>query len=240
MRRVTDVPWLVDDNGDLKGTQDAVDGNERLLVFDGEPARSIVFDTANPGPLTVGTARWNDTSGTLEILLKGGNVALEIGQEQVALVKNSTGSPLTKGTVVYPTGSDGVNKLIAKAQANAELTSTKTFGVLAEDIGNGNKGFIATFGLVSSIDTSALTEGATVYLSPSVAGGLTTTKPLAPDHMVVIGFCVRSHANNGSLFVKITNGFELYELHNVKITDPQDGQVLKYQSSTGLWINATP
>jgi len=99
---------------------------------------------------------------------------------------------------------------------------------------------VATLGLVDNIDTSALTEGAAVYLSPTVAGGLTSTKPSSPNHMVVIGFCVRSQANNGVLFVKVQNGFELDEIHNVKITSPQDGQVLKYQSSTGLWINATP
>lgn len=240
MRRVNDVPWLVDDNGDLKGTEDAGDGDVRKLVFDGEPVAALAWDTADPGDLTIGAARWNDTSGTLQLLLKGGNVLLELGQQQLARVKNSTGAPLTKGTVVYSTGSDGANKTISKAQANAESTSSKTFGVLAEDIGNGNGGFVSTFGVVSGIDTSSLTEGATVYLSPSVAGGLTSVKPSAPDHIVVIGFCVRSHANNGALFVKITNGFELEELHNVKIENPQDGQVLKYQASTDLWINAAP
>ena len=51
--------------------------------------------------------------------------------------------------------------------------------------------------------------------------------------------CAR-HATQGSVFVKVVNGFELDELHNVKITNPQDGQVLKYQASTQLWINAAP
>lgn len=233
---------LVDTVGNVVGIRDANDDQDHLFVFQGEPTNSVAFDTTpdTTAPLGVGELRWNETNGTLEFVLLGGNVALQIGQEQLARVKNDTGAVLAKGTVVYPTGATGTNKTVAKAQANAEATSSKTFGVLAEAIANGEHGFVATFGLVDNIDTSALTEGAAVYLSPTVAGGLTSTKPSAPNHMVVIGFCVRSQANNGVLFVKVQNGFELDEIHNVKITSPQDGQVLKYQSSTGLWINATP
>lgn len=122
---------------------------------------------------------WNDEAGTYEFVLKGGNVTLQIGQEQNVRVKNDTGATLTNGTVVYPTGSDGVNKTVAKAQANSEATSTQTFGVLTEDIANGQKGFVTTFGLVHDLDTSALTEGQAVWLSPDVAGGLTSVKPSA-------------------------------------------------------------
>lgn len=242
MRLVTTRSHLVDEAGNVVGVRDANDDQDHLFVFDGEPTNSVAFDTTpvTTRPLGVGELRWNETNGTLECMLLGGNVALELGQEQVARVKNDTGALLTKGTVVYPTGSTGVNKTVAKAQANAESTSSKTFGVLAEDIANGEQGFVATFGLLTGVNTSALTEGAAVYLSPTVAGGLTSTKPVAPNNMVLIGFCVRSQANNGALFVKVQNGFELDELHNVLITSPQDGHVLKYQASTGLWINAAP
>jgi microcystin-dependent protein len=179
---------------------------------------------------------WNDAAGTYEFLLKGGDVTLQVGQEQVVRVKNATGATLTKGTVVYPTGSDGVNKTVAKSQADAESTSTNTFAVLMEDIGNGQKGFGSTFGVVDGLNTSALTEGAAVYLSPTVAGGLTSTKPSAPNHMVLVGFCIRSHASQGVLFVKIQNGFELQELHDVAITSPADGDTIVYNS--GTWQNS--
>lgn len=185
----------------------------------------------------VGQLNWNDTSGTLEFGLKGGNVVLEIGQEQVALVKHADNSGLDKGKAVYVVGSDGANKTVRYAQANAEATSSKTFGVMAESVTGGNKGFVATHGLVTDIDTSALTEGAAVWLSPSVAGGLTTTKPSAPNHLVLIGFCVRSHANVGKIFVHVVNGFELDELHNVKITSPVDEEVIRYDAAQGLWVN---
>ena len=182
---------------------------------------------------------WNDTDGTYEFTLKGGNVTLQLGQEQVAYVKNNTGATLTKGTAVYPNGSTGTNKLVAKAQANAESTSSKTFGVLAEDIANGQHGFVATFGMVENINTSALTEGGSVYLSPTTAGELTSTKPSAPNHMVLIGFCVRSHAVNGSIFVKVENGFELDELHDVAIGTKADNNILAWDSASSTWKNQT-
>lgn len=178
---------------------------------------------------------WNDAEGTYEFVMKGGNVTQQIGAEQLAYVKNNTGATLLNGRAVYPNGSTGANKLVAYAQANSESTSTQTFGVLTEDIANGGHGWVTTFGMVHDIDTSALTEGAAVWLSPTVPGGLTSTKPVAPNHMVLIGFCVRSHAVNGSIFVKVQNGFELDELHDVVITGKASGDLL-VATSTG-WQN---
>ena len=201
-----------------------------------EPIDSLLWNTAYTGGSTApAMLAWNDTDGTLEFQLKGGNVTLQIGQEQVVRVKNSTGSTLSNGTVVYPTGTDGVNLTVAKSQANGETTSSKTFAVMTEDVTNGNKGFATTFGLVRGLDTSALTEGAAVWLSPTTAGGLTSTKPTAPNHMVLIGFCLRSHAEVGVIFVKIQNGFELDELHDVSISSPQAGQALGYNGT--MWGN---
>lgn len=228
---------------DIIGVKDP-DSSERFFlrtVGEDGLADKLQFDTVSPATtLGVGEMRWNDTDGTLEFVLKGGNVTLQIGQEQVTLVKHADNTGLEEGKVVYVAGSDGGNKTVRYAQANSEEASTTTFGVMTEPASGGKKAFCATFGLVRNLNTAALTEGAVVWLSPSVAGGMTTTKPSAPDHMVQIGFCVRSHASKGAIFVSIKNGYELEELHNVKITNPQDGQVLKYQASTGLWINATP
>lgn len=207
------------------------------IVYQNTPY--LDFDTVTPGASGIGQIAWNDTDGTLEFGLKGGNVTLQIGQEQVSLVKHADNTGLTVGKVVYFVGSDGSNKTVRYAQANAEATSSKTFGLMAESATGGNKAFCATFGLVRNIDTSSLTEGAVVYLSPSVAGGMTTTKPVAPDHAVMVGFCIRSSATVGSVFVSVNNGYELDELHNVKITSVANDDVLKYDAAQGLWVNGT-
>lgn len=192
--------------------------------------------TATPTP-AVGRLWWNDTDGTLDLGMKGGVVTQQIGQELFALVKSSDGTARNEGQAVYITGSDGTNKLVALAQANTEPTSSKTFAIMTESISGGSKGFCTTFGLVRDLNTNHLTEGAAVWLSPTTPGALTSTRPTTPDHAVFIGFCVRKNQNNGVIFVNIQNGYELDELHNVKITNPQNGQVLKYYAAGGYWRN---
>lgn len=199
----------------------------------------VQFNTTAVASTGVGRLWWNDTDGTLELGMKGGLVSQSIGQELFALVKSSDGGARGLGQAVYITGSDGTNKLVALAQANTEPTSSKTFAIMTEPISGGSKGFCATFGLVKGLNTNDLTEGGPVWLSPTTPGGLTATKPTQPNHAVFIGFCVRKNQNNGVIFVNIQNGYELDELHNVKITNPQDGQVLKYNAAQGLWINGS-
>lgn len=209
------------------------------IVYQNTSYLDFNTDPAGAGPSGIGQLAWNDTNGTLEFILKGGNVPLDIGQENVALVKHADNTGLTKGKVVYVAGSDGTNKTVRYAQANSEATSSKTFGVMAEDATGGSKGFVCTQGIVSNINTLALTEGAAVYVSPTTAGDLTSTKPSAPNHMVLVGFCVRSHASNGVLYISVVNGFELQELHNVSINvgTLANGDIIKYNSSTQLWEN---
>lgn len=195
--------------------------------------------TAVPSP-AVGRLQWNETDGTLEFQMKGGNVTQQIGMEQVILCKAANNGGLTEGSVVYPVGSDGSNFTVAYALANAETTSTRTLAMMTESATGGTKGYATTFGLVRGLNTNALTEGQAVWLSPTVPGGVTATKPSAPNHAVLIGFCLRKSTNQGVIFVSISNGWELEELHNVSITNPQNGDVLKYDSASGLWKNGQP
>lgn len=199
----------------------------------------VQFDTAAAAAGAVGRLLWNDTDGTLEFQLKGGNVTLQIGQEQVIRVTNTAGVTMTDGQAVYITGSTGNHLNVTLAQANAEATSSKTLAVVTETIANNNTGFATSSGLVRGLDTSALTEGAAIWLSPTVPGGLTSIKPVAPNHAVLIGWCVRQHASVGAIYVHIANGYELDELHDVLITAAANNQVLRYDAATGLWKNAT-
>lgn len=168
------------------------------------------------------------------------NLASQI-QTVRAYAKNNSGGTLTRGQAVYISGADGTNVLITKAQANTEATSSKTLG-LVEDASVAVNGFcwVVTEGLLSGVNTSSYAAGNALWLSPSTAGGITTTKPSAPDHMVFIGYVVRANANVGEIYVKPQNGFELHEIHDVSIsTTPSNGQVLAYESSTSLWKPTT-
>lgn len=154
-------------------------------------------------------------------------------------VYNQTGATLTRGTIVYINGAHGNLPTVTKALATGDATSAQTFGFVRDDITNNNNGFLVVVGKLSGLDTQAIPEGAQLYLSSTVPGGYTTVKQLAPAHLVYVGIVVRSHPTQGVIEVKIQNGYELEELHNVSITSPQDDQVLVYDSTTQLWVNQT-
>jgi hypothetical protein len=213
-------------------------GVNSLLVSGEVLADSYQVDVAATPTGAIGKLIWNDTEGTLDLGLKGGNVTLPVGQSLTQRVSNVTGASMARGKAVYLTGAQGNRTTVALARANAENTSSKTFGITSEAISDNGSGFVITEGLLTGLDTSALTEGSIVWLSAATAGALTTTKPTAPDHGVMVGLCVRSHASVGILLVKVQNGYELEELHNVSISTPTDGQVLTYDAALTLWKNA--
>jgi hypothetical protein len=54
-----------------------------------------------------------------------------------------------------------------------------------------------------------------------------------------LGVVVRVQAINGSILVKVQNGYELNELHDVDAGSPADGQALIWQASTSQWVNGS-
>ena len=170
-----------------------------------------------------------------------GDLAYINGQDNI-VVYNGTGSTIPKGSVVYISGAQGQNPSISLADADTEATSSKTLGVTAKAITTGNTGPVAVFGVIVGIDTSAFTAGQALWLS-STAGGLTATKPTQPAHLVFVGYCIKSHANAGSIFINPQNGYELDELHDLLIdakASIADNEVLAFDTSSQLWKNQTP
>lgn len=206
--------------------------------------RTDYIDISTTAPVAVGGVpgriKWNDTDGTLDLGLKGGNVTLQIGQENVLLVKNDEATPLTDGEVVYISGASGANLLVKRALADSDLTSASTIGVVTEPLAVNGQGFITTFGSVRGLNTNSFNEGDVLYLSPTVAGAITNVKPSAPKHLVLVGYCTKKSAGNGEIFVKVDNGYEIEELHNVLITNPVvAGSLLIFDATVGVWKNAT-
>lgn len=153
----------------------------------------------------------------------------------VKLVRNQSGATMTAGTIVYISGATGNKPLIAKALATGDATSAQTYGLLQTDIANNADGYVVIIGNIGDLDTSALTEGQQLYLSGTTAGAWTTTKPYAPTHLVYVGIVLRSHPNQGIIGVKIQNGYEMDELHNVDAQSPSNNDILSYNTSTSLW-----
>jgi hypothetical protein len=204
-------------------------------------------------PTTPGTLVWNDADGTADLKLKGGNVTLQLGQEQVVRVVNKTGATLNESDFravrirsVAEGGAQGQRLAVVLAQGDNDPDSATTIGLVTESILNNEEGFITTSGEVKKIDTTGAksyggtetwVDGDVLYLSPTHPGYLTKVKPQAPDHTIIIGWVVYAHANNGKIFVKVDNGYELDELHNVKITNPFLDDFLMYDTTLNVWKN---
>jgi hypothetical protein len=152
-------------------------------------------------------------------------------------VRNESGATYLAGTVCILNGNSGNKPLAVKAQANSEATSSGTFGVIRYDLSTNTNGDAVTSGLLAGVDTSAYTAGQVLWLSPTTAGGYTTTKPSAPNHAVKVGIVQRSHATQGEIIIAIQNGFELEELHNVAITSVANNNIIAYDSATSLYKN---
>jgi hypothetical protein len=153
------------------------------------------------------------------------------------IVRNSTGTTLTKGTVVYLSGATGNRPNAVRAQANTEATSSKTIGIVVANISNNSDGFVAVNGTLHNLDTSAFTAGDAVWLSAATAGAFTSTIPAEPNHTVFIGYIARSHPTQGRIVILIQNGYELNELHGVLISSEANNDLLVYETSTTLWKN---
>lgn len=196
----------------------------------------ISFDTTPVSQGGLATLVWNDGDGTLDLGLKGGNVTLQVGEQTYAMVWNAETQSLSKGEVVYISGAHGNRIKVNRAYSDNDSYSANTLGFVAETIAAGAEGLVITNGALKKINTNGLTEGAIVYLG-STPGTYTTTKPTAPAHTVVLGFIERVDNNNGSIYVKVDNGYELDELHNVLSSTPTTGDLLSYNGITNLWTN---
>lgn len=155
------------------------------------------------------------------------------------VAKNDTGASAPKGSVVYISGANGANALFSLADADTELTSSKTVGLLAQTLATNGIGAIVTEGLLSGIDTGSATAGQSVWLSSTAGGFVFGAPPAKPAHSVYLGVVTRVSATVGEILVKVQNGYEIEELHNVLISSAADKQVLQYDSATSLWKNAT-
>ena len=166
--------------------------------------------------------------------IKGGGTASDTASVVKATVKNAEATTITKGTVVYLYGATGNMASVKRAYNTSDTFSSKTFAIVKNDITAGGTGTVITQGVVDKLQLGSYSEGDIVWLD-SIAGQFTKNRPSAPYHQVFIGVVERANNGNGQLYVKIQNGYELGELHNVSVNGQSDNDVLYYQTSTKLW-----
>lgn len=214
----------------------------RLRFLENNPVTSEVIQDAIADAFAAGdqsqvTVSYNDELNAITLLVNQAQTAGYTSQVK-HYVKNSSGSTINIGTPVYVSGAAGTNILITPASNIAESSSSKTLGLLAQTLANNTEGFVVAEGLLAGLDTSSANAGDPVWLGPNgtLIYGL-ANKPFAPNHLVFIGIVTRSQSNNGEIFVKVQNGFELKELHDVSVQSPTNQDALVYDSSLNLWKN---
>ena len=176
------------------------------------------------------TLQYVDGTGALQTF-----PVLASADKLVINVRNSSGVSMPKGSVVYINGATGNKPTVALAQANSDASSAQTLGLLQATLANNAEGNVVIVGSVIDLNTSAFTEGQQLYLSPTTAGVYTTTKPYAPNHLVYVGVVTRAHPTQGVIEVKVQNGYEMDELHNVSAQSPSNNDGLFYNTTTSLW-----
>lgn len=191
-------------------------------------------------------------TGTAPITASG-TTAITVGINQAAItansatnaevlrayVKNTTGTTIPKGSAVYISGSTGDNALISLASATAEVSSSKTLGLTASAIATDGFGYVIENGLLVGIDTSAATAGQAVWLGNTPGSFVFGSAPAEPSHSVYLGVVIRVQSNNGEILVKVQNGYELDELHDVSAASPSDGDIIQYKTSSSLWTKSS-
>ena len=151
-------------------------------------------------------------------------------------VKNSSGSTITKGQVVYVTGADGTNALIGLSSASTEATSSKTLGIAANTMTNNAFGYVIENGQLSNIDTSAATAGSSVWLGNTPGSYVFNAPPAEPSHSVYLGVVTKANPSTGEILVKVQNGYEIDELHDVFVGGVSTALPLVYSSTSSGWI----
>lgn len=160
-----------------------------------------------------------------------------------AYVTNADSVSITKGQPVYAFGGTGDRMTVKRALNTSDATSAQTVGlVYSSSIGANQKGLIIMQGLLdglSILPTSTYSDGDAIYLG-ATAGAITKTKPYAPNHLVYLG--VVTTASNGSagrMYVRIQNGYEMQELHNVQAQSPSLKDTLYYDTVDSQWKTAS-
>jgi hypothetical protein len=215
--------------------------NSDTIIFQGAtmPFDSVFFKTSVP-PNNVDTAkmRWDSELGTV-VLGMYDKVPNELGFKNFWLVKNQTGSTITKNSLVYASGTVGSSGRISVSKfiANGTIDAKYLLGITAHDLTDGEDGYVISFGKIRQVNTDTFAAGAILYPSPTVAGVWTDIEPIAPNIDMPIGFCINSHVNNGTIAIRYASGYKLNELHDVAITSPVDRASLYYRG--GLWRDTT-
>ena len=227
-----------------------LDQNTPQNVTGGQP----VFDegmkfgqtpsTSQTSGHTAGRMYYDEEYQTISVDI-GDETTLQIGQESLRYVYNSSGSIISNGAVVRDNGvhsGSGVDTVTITLAIATGITVSSVIGIATQDIGINDFGYITTKGNINGLDTlndpqyAGMTIGDELYLSAAVAGGVTNVRPSSPNVGIALGRLLTKSSTNGKIFVEIYPAISLNDLIDVNVPAPSLDNVLKWNGNE--WINA--
>jgi hypothetical protein len=194
------------------------------------------FDTTYSAALQAGQLGWNGND-TLGLGMIGGNVVQHIGEDQFFYAKAT--ATITKGQVIMFTGAVGASGVPTGSPATGITDGSYIMGIAAENIANNGFGLIQSFGTLRNVNTSGYADGDILWYNPAVTGGLTKTKPVAPNLKAQMAAVINGgSAGGGTILIRISAGSTLGGTDsNAQIDTPSNGQIITYDGLDGYWKN---
>ena len=203
----------------------------------------IQFDTTATVTDATGRLYYDDADmfQTLAFQMNGA-VVQHVGEEMYYRVKLT--APATKGQVMMFTGTLGASGGLTAAPATG-LSPDQSNYILGVSMQTGTTNdwvTVVEFGEIKKINTTggaeAWVQGQILYFNPAVAGGLTKTKPTAPNAIAIVAAVVNVGSSNGILFVRPTFGSVLGGTDgNVEFASITNGDVIVYDGTEQRWEN---
>ena len=168
---------------------------------------TIVTRAGKGSPLTISEVDSNFTNlNTDKAELSGATFTGDVTSTGFAgditgavLFQAKAGEGLTKGDPVYISGISGNQTVVSKADAN-DANKMPCFGIVDATVSINANCSVVTFGTLSSLNTSAFSEGDELYISDT--GTLSATAPTGEaSQLQKIAKVTRSHASAGSIKV---------------------------------------
>lgn len=182
-----------------------------------------------------GTFDNTGTPSTVSTILTA--ISAQIAETLYANIHNADSVTLNRGDVVYSFGATGDTMSVKRASNSSEATSSKTLGFVNETIAPGARGTATVAGRMDKLAFGTpFADGDQLWLDATL-GQYTRVKPIAPNHSVYLGVVERANLGNGLAYIKVQNGYELNEIHDVLITTPLSGQIIRRNGANTLWEN---
>lgn len=205
------------------------------------------FDTAPPWIGTTAGQFWFDSlTGSFNAKMGNNNITQQIGEEFFQYGKASAPISDVNLQAVYKTGVVGASGVITFAPAIAGIADPdQIIGIATESLALNAFGRVTTMGTVRGINTTGSVYGEVwadnddIWYNP-VTGGLTKTKPVAPNIKLQIGTIIKAGSGgSGSFSVNIGSSSTLGGTDsNVQLSAVANKDLLQYNGT--YWTNVTP